>query len=102
MKYGMFTWVRDFRIGCEMFAMVKTYVEGVGTQYGSISFKYLDEQGRITTKELNGLQMLLSNSPEKAIDMRAKSIMVDDFRKLNPEATDMEVMQYTAKLFGMI
>lgn len=98
MKYGMFTWVKDFRIGCNMFAMVKTEVEGVGTQYGSIPYTCIDEQGRIT-KELSGLQMLLTGSPAQAIDLRTKSILVDDFRKANPDASEMDVLMFMASLY---
>lgn len=72
--------VTTYSVGNRKFEMLKANVDELGVRYFAIDHKYIDKNWKLT-KELNGLEMCMSESFEKCVETVNRKIETEEFAK---------------------
>lgn len=72
--------VTTYSVGNRKFEMLKANVDGLGVRYFAIDHQYIDKNWKLT-KELNGLEMCMSESLQECMDEVNRMINRENFAK---------------------
>nr|DAU98663.1 MAG TPA: hypothetical protein [Caudoviricetes sp.] len=96
----MKTIIKKLTLVGERFALVQETKWGKDHQYGTIPYSEIDERGNLR-RELNGFEMCVAATSQKAIESRRDSLIVRKWCDEHPDATEEEKTAAALKIVGI-
>ena len=96
----MKTIIKKLTLMGECFALVQDSKWGKDHQYGTIPYSEIDENGNLK-RELNGFEMCVAATSQKAIESRRDSLIVRKWCDEHPDATEEEKTAAALKIVGI-
>lgn len=96
----MKTIIKKLTLVGERFALVQETKWGKDHQYGTIPYSEIDENGNLR-RELNGFEMCVAATSQKAIESRRDSLLVRKWCDEHPDATEEEKTAAALKIVGI-
>ena len=96
----MKTIIKKLTLVGERFALVQETKWGKDHQYGTIPYSEIDERGNLR-RELNGFEMGVAATSQKAIASRRDSRIVRTWCDEHPDATEEEKTAAALKIVGI-